>query len=135
VSASLISSHRIDRPHAGLNTKGDYPFATVDFTEDRRTYFAVRTPSEARALEEQFGKAAVLLERSAAERGVCAECGEPIPGHSPVTCPLNPGQPPAAQAAAGCPDHGTAFEYKRSDGGQEFWGCPAEGCKRGRWVS
>jgi hypothetical protein len=134
VSASLVSSHRIDRPHAGLNTKDGRPFATVDFTEDRRTYFAVRTPSAARALAGQFGKAAVLLERSAAERGVCAECDAVNPGHT-LTCPLNPGLPPVAQAAADCPDHRTAFEYQRSEGGQEFWGCPAGGCKQGRWVS
>ena len=38
-------------------------------------------------------------------------------------------------AGPDCPDHGTVFEYQRSEGGQEFWGCPADGCKQGRWVS
>lgn len=52
--------------------------------------------------------------------------------------------PPAPQAAAPatvppgwtCPDHGQPYDdFKSSEGGQEWWGCPEPGCKHGRWVS
>lgn len=33
-----------------------------------------------------------------------------------------------------CPDHGHAYVWERSEDWQDFDGCPAEGCKHGRWT-
>ena len=89
--ACLTSYTSISRPTASLITSA-VPFATVDLTEDQRTYLTLRTPRAARELAEAIEAAAVLLDKHAAEHDLCPECWGLLPGHV-LTCPLIPAGP------------------------------------------
>ena len=93
MTAALRSSTPLGKPAAELVSCADAPpFATVDLTEDRRTYLTLRTPRAARELAEAIEAAAVLLDKHAAEHDLCPECWGLNPGHA-LTCPLIPAGP------------------------------------------